>query len=352
MVNPVLPAMRPAIALLLACLLLPHAVAARGLQHLAGRSMGTTWQVTVASDRESAELRDGIQAELDRVVAQMSTWEPQSDISRFNRAPAGSEHVLPEGFFKVLEAALTLAASTQGAYDPTVGPLVNLWGFGPDGQRRASPDDDAIETMRQRTGWQRLRIDPARHAAVQPGALYVDLSSIAKGYGVDRVAAYLEAAGSEAYLVEVGGELRARGRKPDGQPWRVAVEQPAPQDQGADAGNPGGPRLSGVVVALDQLSMATSGDYRHFFEQGGQRYSHTIDPRSGRPVTHALASVTVLHRDCMQADALATAMSVLGPEEGWRYAIERDLAVLFFIHDGDGFRQRMTPAFSAHLQTR
>ncbi len=342
--------MRPALALLLACLLLPSIASARQMHQLAGRSMGTTWQVIVVSGQDPGVLRDGIQARLDEVVRQMSTWEDDSDISRFNAAAPGTRQVLPPGFFNVLQAALSLADATHGAYDPTVGPLVNLWGFGPDGQRREAPDDRHIETLRARTGWQRLAVDPADRVAIQPGGLYLDLSSIAKGHAVDQVAAYLDAQGSSAYLVEVGGELRARGRKPDGQPWRVAVEQPAPQDQARHDGDWDGPRLSGIVVALDALSMATSGDYRHFFKEDGHRYSHTIDPRSGRPVTHALASVTVLHPECMQADALATAMSVLGPEAGWRYATEHDLAVLFFVHDDEGFTQRMTPAFEARLQ--
>ncbi|TQD48334.1 FAD:protein FMN transferase [Lysobacter aestuarii] len=303
--------------------------------------MGTTWQVTVASDRDASELRAGIQRRLDEVVAEMSTWEADSDISRFNAAPAGTAQVLPEGFFRVLQAALDLAAGTGGAYDPTVGPLVNLWGFGPDGERLAAPTEAATAAARARTGWQRLALDPERRIAIQPGGLYLDLSSIAKGHAVDRVAGYLEASGSTSWLVEVGGELRARGRHPAGRPWHVAVEHPDPQDamQRGDA----------IVVALEDLAMATSGDYRHFFDDAGQRYSHTIDPRTARPVAHALASVTVLHRDCMQADALATAMSVLGPDEGWRYALEHDLAVLFFVHEGDGFRQRMTPAFARQL---
>ncbi|WP_343064739.1 FAD:protein FMN transferase [Marilutibacter spongiae] len=335
--------MRPALALVLALLLWPLAAQAGQVRHLAGQSMGTTWQVTVASDRDEAALRAGIQGQLDEVVAEMSTWEAGSDISRFNAAPAGTAQVLPEGFFRVLQAALALAADTGGAYDPTVGPLVNLWGFGPDGERLAAPTGAAIAAARPRTGWQRLAIDPARRVAIQPGGLYVDLSSIAKGYAVDRVADYLDASGSTAWLVEVGGELRARGRHPEGRAWHVAVERPDPQD--------GTARDDGIVVALEDLAMATSGDYRHFFDDAGQRYSHTIDPRTARPVAHALASVTVLHRDCMQADALATAMSVLGPHEGWRYALDHDLAVLFFVHDGEGFRQRMTPAFARHLPT-
>lgn len=337
--------------LLLVLLLLPQIAAAARLHELSGRTMGTTWQVRVVSDAEPARLRAGIQAQLDEVVAQMSTWEDGSDISRFNRADAGSVHGLPTAFFEVLDAALALAADTGGAYDPTVGPLVNLWGFGPDGERSAPPDDAAIAGVMARSGWQRLALDRRTRTVAQPGGLYLDLSSIAKGYGVDRVAGYLDGTGSEAWLVEVGGELRARGRKPDGLPWRVGIEQPAPDDRrDAPASGDQQPQLSGIVLEPNDLAVATSGDYRHYFETGQGRFSHTIDPRSGRPVTHGLASVTVLHTSCMQADALATALTVLGPDAGYRYALERGLAVLFFVHDGDGFQRRMTPAFERQLQ--
>lgn len=337
----------PLAGLLLAgLLLLPGTIAAEALQHLSGQSMGTTWQVRVVSDADPKRLRAGIQARLDEVVAQMSTWEQGSDISRYNRAPAGTVQDLPEAFFEVLDAALALAEDTGGAYDPTVGPLVNLWGFGPDGRRDAPPDDAAIAHVMARSGWRRLALDRDSRSIVQPGGLYLDLSSIAKGYGADRVGTWLDATGSGAWLVEVGGELRARGRKPGGDAWQVAIEQPAPDDTAGDAL----PRLSGSVLALEDMAVATSGDYRHYFETEAGRYSHTIDPRSGRPVTHALASVTVLHRSCMQADALATALSVLGPDAGYAYAAERGLAALFIVRNGDVFEQRTTPAFAAYLQ--
>lgn len=347
--------------LLLACLLLvglllagfmpSSATAGEAVHHLSGRTMGTTWQAHVVSDADPGHLRAGIQARLDEVVAQMSTWEPDSDISRFNRAPAGAVQGLPDAFFEVLDAALALAGDTGGAYDPTVGPLVNLWGFGPDGDRDTPPDDEAIAAVMARGGWRRLALDRRTRTVVQPGGLYLDLSSIAKGYGADRVADYLDATGSEAWLVEVGGELRARGRKPGGEAWRVAIERPAPDDRD-DGGMAGGPlpQLSGIVLEAEDLAIATSGDYRHYFETADGRFSHTIDPRSGRPVSHGLASVTVLHPSCMQADALATALTVLGPEAGYRYAADRGLAVLFFVHAGDGFERRMTPAFERYLR--
>lgn len=344
--------MRPVVALavlLLGCLLpmataaAPSSAAAAALQRLSGETMGTTWSVTVQADATALPaLQRGIQARLDTVVAQMSTWEPDSDLSRFNAASAGTRQPLPPEMQQVMQAALALAEDTDGAFDPTVGPLVNLWGFGPDGGRMA-PDAGRLAATRARVGWQQLQLDP-NGVMTQPGGVYVDLSGIAKGYGVDQVAGFLREQNVPAFLVEVGGELRSHGRKPDRTVWRVAVEQPSPDDLDPAASTP-------AVIALDGMAMATSGDYRHFFDEHGQRYSHTIDPRSGRPVAHGLASVTVLHHDCMQADALATALTVLGPEQGWEYARRHKLAALLVWHDGTGFDSRMTPAFQAALAT-
>lgn len=315
------------------------ATATTGVHALAGRSMGTQWSVKLVADAAALpELERGIQARLDEVVAQMSTWEADSEISRYNRAEAGTVQALPDGFYAVLDAALKLAADSGGAYDPTIGPLVNLWGFGPDGARAAAPSDADIAQAQSRVGWQRVGFDPLARTATQSGGLYLDFSSIAKGYGVDRVAEWLGERGVAAFLVEVGGELYGRGRKPDGSAWRIAVERPAGDARDDDGA---------AVLALDGYAIATSGDYRRYFDHDGRRYSHTVDPRSGRPVTHALASVSVLHLQCMQADGLATVLALLGPQAGMAYANRRQLAAMFVLHDGDGFLTRMTPAFIA-----
>ena len=316
---------------------------ASALQRLDGQTMGTTWSVTLQADPASLpNLQHNVQARLEKVVAQMSTWESTSDLSRFNRAPRATRQPIPPELRQVMQAALALAESSGGAFDPTVGPLVNLWGFGPDGVRR-TPDAGQLAKARARVGWQRLQLD-ASGVMTQPGDAYVDLSAIAKGYAVDQVARLLLQHGVPAFLVEVGGELRSHGRKPDGSGWRIAVEQPSTADFAFDADT-----YLGEVVVLEDMAMATSGDYRHFFDQDGQRYSHTIDPRSGRPVSHAMASVTVLHPECMEADALATALTVLGPEQGWEYASRHKLAALLIWHDGDGYQRRMTPRFRAAL---
>ena len=298
--------------------------------------MGTTWSVRFVADNVPAGLAAAISQVLGRVIAQMSTWEPDSDLSRFNTAPAGTWHDLPDDLFTVLAHALDMADDSDGAFDPTIGPVVNLWGFGPDGKRCAPPAADRIAETLARCGWQRLELDRTGRRALQPGGLYVDLSGIAKGHAVDLLARQMQGAGIGSYLVEIGGELRGHGVKPDGSPWWTALETPAGI-------------ASETIVALHGLSAATSGDYRKFFMEGEARYSHTIDPRTGRPVTGNVASVTVLHPDCMHADALATVLGVLGVEDGMAYAARRRIAARFLTRAGDGFSERTTPAFDAML---
>ncbi|WP_161959974.1 FAD:protein FMN transferase [Xanthomonas arboricola] len=313
-----------------------HAIATLG-----GRSMGTTWSVKLVAPRgrDLHPLHACIQAALDRVVAQMSTWEADSDISRYNRAPPGSWHRLPDEFHAVLSTALEIAQASDGAFDPSVGPMVELWGFGAAGGRQRVPTAEAIALASLRCGWQRLQLDDMR--VLQPGAAALDLSGIAKGFGVDCVHRALLQSGIDSALIEVGGELFGYGRKPDGSAWRVLVES-AP-DEDAGAGLP--PR----VLALDGVAVATSGDRWHRFESGGQRYAHTFDPRTGAPLPHAPAAVTVLAANAMQADAWATAMSVLGTDAGLAYAHNAGLAVRFLTRHADSLRETMSPAFEQRL---
>jgi len=321
---------------------------ATDVRRFEGETMGTTWSVNAVlpAHADERQIEHGIQAEVDRVVAQMSTYEPDSDLSRFNRAPAGTWQVLPPEFYGVLRYALSLAKDSGGAYDPTVGPLVNLWGFGPDKRPRDPPGTAELAAARARVGWQRIKLDDATHRAFQPGGVYVDLSSVAKGFGVDQVARFLDTQGVKAYLVEVGGELRAHGRKPDGSAWHVGIERPGAASAAVDNVDE-----VGRIVSLDDTAIATSGDYRHFFESGGKFYSHHIDPRTGNPVAHRIASVSILAGDCMHADSLGTTMTVLGPEEGMAYAKEHGLAVLFVLYTADGrFEERTSPAFAAAVK--
>ncbi|MDM0080838.1 FAD:protein FMN transferase [Variovorax sp. J31P179] len=302
------------------------------LQALAGRSMGTTWSLRFDNPRMVAleDVRAAAQAALDRVVAQMSTWEADSDIRRFNHAEAGSRHVLEPEFAKVLACALQWAAASDGAIDPSIGPLVALWGFGADRSNDGPPSPAAIAQARARVRWQRLALDPETRTAIQPGGAALDLSGVAKGFAVDQVAAALQALGLGDFLVEVGGELRAAGRRPGGDPWQVLVDA-----------------LPGHThrVPLDGLAIATSGDRWHVREHQGQRWSHTLDPRTGEPVRHALASVTVLHPECMEADALATVLTVLGPDDGLAFARRHGVAALFVCRAEQGPRAFVSPAW-------
>jgi len=323
--------------------LLPHVVseepapAGGVVRDFAGHSMGTSWSVRLvaASDDACAHVRQGLQQQLDAVVAEMSHWETDSDLGRFNRAAAGSWQQLPPAFFDVLSFALDVAGESGRAYDPCAGALVNLWGFGPHG-RFGQPDfvPPSAAQIGAALALQPALLDREGRRAWQPGGVQLDLSSVAKGYSVDRLAYYLKSQGYAHCLVEVGGELRGAGVKPDGQPWWVALEQVA--DAGAR-------QPDELVLALHGLSVATSGDYRRYFELDGRRYSHTIDPRNGMPIANDLASVTVVHPQCMAADAWSTALTVLGCEHGLRLAERQGLAARFVVRQADGgFTEHMT----------
>nr|WP_312529119.1 FAD:protein FMN transferase [Comamonas sp.] len=311
------------------------------LHSLQGATMGTTWSLRLANPDYAplAPVQALVQHTLDAVIAQMSNWEVDSCVSRFNAADAGSWHALPPELAQVLDAALHWARACDGAYDPTVGALVSLWGFGPRANPQAPhsgqpPAQADIDRALQVCGHQRLQWQPQQRRLLQPGGLQLDLSGIAKGYAVDWVAERLRASGWPHALLEIGGEIRAWGHKPGGQPWRVAVAGVAGDEP--------------LVVPLGDGALASSGDHWHVFMHGGKRFSHSLDPRSGQPVAHALTSVTVYHRECMHADALATVLTVLGPEDGWQFALQHQIAAVFHTHPDAGQPQglrRSTPAW-------
>jgi len=277
-------------------------------------------------------------AALDDIIAQMSHWEPDSLLSRINRAAAGWYQV-PSAFFDVVSCAVQVARLTDGAFDPTVGELVQLWGFGAGqtqheravGVSAGLPDAARLEAARQRCGWQKLHLDAAHRGVWQPGGLSLDFSSIAKGYGVDVMAQVLDGYGCTHYMVELGGELRVRGQRPDGQDWQLQVEAP----RNAEAETAGATAVAttvtgtGLPIVLHNLSIATSGDYRRYFMHEGRRYAHTLDPRSGRALQNDLASVSVVHAQCMVADALSTALLCMGWEDGLAFARQHRIAALF-----------------------
>jgi len=334
--SPAAPARRVLIPAALPPFRAPAAAARRVA--MAGPTMGTDWRVTAMAAADPAGLAAEIGAALDGIVAQMSHWLPDSDLCRFNRAAAGTWQALPEPFFAVLAAAQALARETGGACDPAIGRLVDLWGFGAGPRRDAPPDPQAIAAARACGGWQRLELDAAARRARQPGGLWLDLSAIAKGFAVDQVATLLERRGIDSYLVEIGGELRGRGVKPDGTPWWVALADPP------------GAALPETVIALHGLAVATTGDAERAFMHRGRRLSHSLDPRSGWPVPDGVAAVTVIHARCMQADALATALTVLGAEEGLAFAAARGIAARFVLRHAGSFAERASPAFAAMLE--
>jgi thiamine biosynthesis lipoprotein len=325
-----------AVGLLCCALLVAGCTTKREETLLTGETMGSTWTVTIAgpTPKPVAELRAGVQQRFDAVVAQMSTYEPESDLSRFNRNTTADWQALQPELFAVMSYALKLASLSEGAYDVTVGPLVNLWGFGPDPERVTPPAAEDIAAAKARVGWQRVELDAAGLRARRPRGTYVDLSSLAKGFGVDEVARYLDAAGVSGFLIDLSGKLRARGVNAHGQPWRVAVEEPRADDPGGAA------RVSAQVIALTTGAVATAGTYRKHFRFEGQDYSHLIDPRTGWPIQRATASVTVRADDCLAADAWATALLLMPVEDALRLADSRGIAALFIARDDNGSEMR------------
>ena len=307
---------------------------------LAGSTMGTTWSVKIIIDANQALLTQDqvyqvISDELQRVDQLFSTYRDDSELSRFNRSRSLEWIQVSADFVEVMTQASTISQLTQGAFDVTVAPLVNLWGFGPDPERKVIPDQRTIQQVLRTTGYQKIEID---HASQRLRKLHsdisIDLSAIAKGYAVDQVALSLVKLGLKEYLVEVGGELRAKGHNRDDVAWRVGIEVPTPQLR----------QVYQAIQLVDQ-AVATSGDYRNYFEIDGKRFAHTINPLTGRPVEHGLASVTVIADSAMQADGWATALMVLGLEQGRMIAEQHSLPVLFISRSGNSFTDYATTDF-------
>ena len=302
-----------------------------------GGTMGSTYSIKWVGAEETPSpenLQVSIESLLAEFDSEVSTWRDDSDLARFNGLPAGSCQDMPESVLEMLSLAEELHEHSNGGFDITIGPLLSIWGFhgGPAGQ--SIPDPEVLNEVLQKVGQRHVRrVDDklCKDAAVQ-----VDLSSVAAGYMVDRVAEHLVAQGITSYMVEITGELKAAGLKPGNLPWRIAIEEPRDDN-----------RIAQLILPLDGYGVSTSGDYRNYFEHEGRRYSHTFDPRSGQPVMHQLAAVTVVHPDTARADGLSTLLLVKGPERGWLYAVEQDIAALFVIRNGVGFESRSTPRFKA-----
>ncbi len=308
-----------------------------------GKTMGTTYSVKLVDNQGGIDA-EALASEVDHALAsvnqRMSTYLADSELSRFNDAGPEAWASISGDTLTVIQESRRLTRLTDGAFDPTVGPIVDLWGFGPDGGQQRVPSSETIAAMADRVGFGhvKLRDDKAAIRKLAPG-VRLDFSGVAKGFGVDKVAEQLEVAGVQHYLVEVGGELRARGHRADGQPWRVGIEKPSLASGDIQQ-----------VVDLDGEALATSGNYRIFFEQDGQRYSHIVNPRTGRPVEHDLASVSVIAPTTLEADALSTSLLVLGAEDGMDFAAEHDIQAFFIAGSEGAFEEMASPAFSRRRQ--
>ena len=311
---------------------------------LAGSTMGTTYHIVISpavTDAEQTRLQQEVDLRLEHLNDLMSTYRPDSELSRFNRRteldwfPVSSETAL------VVARSLEISTLSHGAFDATVGPVVRLWNFGPDPGPDAIPPQTNVDQELARVGYQRIevRLEPPALRKERPdGELH--LSALAKGYAVDAVLEVVRPAVGSGCLVEIGGEIRTVGTKADGSPWKVAIERPT-----------AGRRDLQETLRLTDAALATSGDYRNFVEIAGVRYSHTIDPITGRPVAHRLSSASVLANNCMDADALATALMVLGPEKGYDWAEKHGLAALLLVPAGDNFRELVTPEWTRRVAT-
>lgn len=305
-----------------------------------GETMGTTYLVQVSdvlSESERISISRAVQETLDDINRKLSTYVQDSEVSRFNRASAGASVRVSLEALEVFGEAARISELTGGAFDITVAPLVRVWGFGAGAsEQRGVPRDDAVAAARRLVGFSHVELDDDPPSVTKDlDGLECDLSGIAKGYGVDLVAELLSERGWTNYMVEVGGEVRTSGKNASGNAWRIGIERPLP-----------GERELQRTITLSGLSLATSGDYRNFYRDNGKLYSHLIDPREARPVSHTLASVSVVDHTCMRADALASGLLVLGPDDGYELAVREDLAVLFLIRNAEGsIEERATPSF-------
>lgn len=308
-----------------------------------GLIMGTSYNVTVVDlpgGVTRAAVQKGVHAALVSVDAEMSTYKPASGLMQLNGHPIDDARDISAELMQVLQLSKEVYQASEGAFDPTVGALVNAWGFGPrEVGADEVPSEADIAQLQSAIGFDKLTLSPEQTTATRHGDVFVDLSAVAKGYGVDRAAEWLLANGVDNFLVEVGGELRAHGYSPRGDRWVTAISEP---DSGVQ------PRIHRRLV-IEGKAVATSGDYYNFFTVDGVRYSHTIDPRTGRPVTHGLASVTVVADTCAEADAFATAIDVLGPERGLAMAEREGLAVYILARGEDGFVASYSPAFEQYI---
>jgi thiamine biosynthesis lipoprotein len=307
----------------------------------AGETQGTTYHVTVVDKNRalsSEDLQQYIEKRLAEIDLALSNYRDDSELSRFNRAPSGEWIVLGRDLYSVLIISNRISDESDGAFDITVAPLVELWGFGPKKKTETIPADAEIAAAKRRVGYRYLELDVAQPRAKKTRELSIDVNGIAQGYSVDQLADVLIAQGCTDFLVEVGGELRLAGHNQGGELWHIGIEKPS--DGFAEAQQ---------ALSATNIGVTTAGDYHDYFEKDGVRYSHTIDPRSGRPIAHKLASVTVVASTAVLADGYDTALEVMGPDDGFDFARRMHLAAYFIVRTEHGFSVRMTPEMVRYL---
>lgn len=304
---------------------------------LEGRIFGTYFTVTIGTEHrfDEAQVRAGVLDVLNEVDRQMSTYRDDSVLNQVNRSPLGTPVTVPAELFYVLSVGYDIAEMSAGAFDYTVGGLVNLWGFGPEGRITSAPNQEQLQERLAQVGYRHVQLDAQAQTVTRHSDVFIDLSGIAKGYGVDVVSEYLHSLGLSNHLVNIGGDILAQGERSPDRPWRIGIEAPNSQQQ-----------VVRHILPLRNLAMLGSGDYRNYFEENGVRYSHTINPATGRPIAHRLAAVNVLGENATEADALATVLLVLGEQEGLAFANQHNIAALFIYRDGEHFESVESERFT------
>ena len=308
-----------------------------------GRTMGTFYGVKVVGDFPGGQ--QALQTQVDSLLKhyndEISTYDPNSSLSKFNQQQTTAPFPVSQDMADIVISAVRVGQRTQGVLDVTIGPLVNLWGFGPDRRPVKIPTDAQIAAARQRVGIQRLHVDvSADHAELRKDIpnMYVDLSTVGEGFGADKIADFLESRGVHNYLVEIAGASRSRGVNAKGEPWKLAIQKPTDELDEVQA-----------IVKPDGRAISTSGSYRNYYELNGQRYSHIIDPATGKPITHRLVSATVITPTALEADGLDTALMVMGPEKAMAFAKQQHLAVYLVIKTDKGFKAEYSETFKPYL---
>jgi len=305
---------------------------------LSGFTMGTSYNIKLNHETDDIDSKL-LKSEIDRILLQinnqMSTYQEDSELSKINQSRSLEWINISADLFTVINTALSISNKTTGAFDITIGPIVNLWGFGPTEQPEQIPTDENIAATLDSTGYQYLHLRKSPLALKKDKEdIYIDLSGIAKGYAVDKIAAHLDQEAINNYMIEIGGEIKAKGVNHQNTPWQIGIEKPVFKHRSVQE-----------IINLDNLAMATSGDYRNYFEENGIYYSHAINPKTGRPVAHQLASVTIFQETAMDADALATAWLIMGPEAGMQLAEQENWAAVFIVRDKNNFIEIKTKVF-------